>query len=152
MRNGLNKPKPPALYYHRPRGIRVQRHATLLIVIALLPFQAALAADAPDALPAVPAEVEPCLSCHAYQPDSEPMEGPSLWGVVGRRIASVEGYDYSPALKGVDGTWDRATLDRFLSNTKAFAPGLRMTLGGVRDPADRAVVLDFLERLGPGTL
>jgi cytochrome c len=132
--------------------MRVKAHATPLIVLAVLQFQPALAADAPDAQPEVPAAFEPCLSCHAYQPDSEPMEGPSLWGVVGRRIASAEGYDYSAALKGVEGTWDRATLDRFLANTKAFAPGLRMTLGGVRDPADRAVVLDFLERLGPDSL
>jgi cytochrome c len=131
--------------------MRVKAHTTLLIVLAVLQFQAALSADAPDAGPEVPAAVEPCLSCHAYQPDSEPMEGPSLWGVVGRRIASAEGYDYSAALKGIDGTWDRATLDRFLTNTKAFAPGTRMSLGGVRDPADRAVVLDFLERLGTNT-
>lgn len=129
----------------------MKAHTTLLIVLAVLQFQSALAADAPDAQAEVPAAFEPCLSCHAYQPDSDSMEGPSLWGVVGRRIASVEGYDYSAALKAIDGTWDRATLDRFLANTKAFAPGLRMTLGGVRDPADRAVVLDFLERLGPGT-
>lgn len=129
----------------------MKAHTTLLIVLAALQFQAALAADAPDAQPEVPAAFEPCLSCHAYQPDSEQMEGPSLWGVVGRKIASAEGYEYSAALKAIDGTWDRATLDRFLANTKAFAPGSGMTFGGVRDPADRAIVLDFLERLGPGT-
>lgn len=123
----------------------------LLIGLAMLPLQAAPAADAPAAQAEVPAAFEPCLSCHAYQPDSEPMEGPSLWGVVGRRIASAEGYDYSAALQRVDGTWDRATLDRFLANTKAFAPGTNMTLGGVRDPAARAAVLDFLQTLGPDT-
>jgi cytochrome c len=132
--------------------MRVKAHTPLLIVLAVLQCQAALAADAPDAQPKIPAAFEPCLSCHAYQPDSEPLEGPSLWGVVGRRIASAEGYDYSAALKAVDGTWDRATLDRFLSNTKAFAPGSGMTFGGVRNPADRAIVLDFLERLGPDNL
>ena len=78
------------------------------------------------------------------------MDGPSLWGVMGRKIASVEGYEYSTALKGLGGTWDRATLDRFIKNPKAMAPGARMTLGGVRDAADRAAILDFLELLGPG--
>ena len=96
-----------------------------------------------------PEAFEACASCHAYQPGSEPLDGPSLWGVVGRRIASVEGYEYSTALKGIGGVWDRATLDRFLANPKAFAPGARMTFGGVRDAADRAAVLDYLEHLGP---
>jgi cytochrome c len=97
-----------------------------------------------------PEAFESCASCHAYQPESEPLDGPSLWGVVGRRIASAEGYEYSTALKGIDGVWDRATLDRFLTNPRVFAPGLRMTFGGVRDAADRAAVLDYLEQLGPG--
>ena len=130
----------------------MKAHSTRLIFLAVLQCQAALAADAPDVQLQIPAAFEPCLSCHAYQPDGEPLEGPSLWGVVGRRIASAEGYDYSAALKAIDGTWDRATLDRFLSNPKVFAPRSSMTFGGVRDPADRTIVLDFLERLGPDTL
>ncbi|HET7202752.1 MAG TPA: hypothetical protein VFI92_05240 [Steroidobacteraceae bacterium] len=97
-----------------------------------------------------PEAFEPCVACHAYQPAGEQMDGPTLWGVVGRRIASVEGYEYSRALKGLDGVWDRASLDRFIRNPKAVAPGARMTFGGVRDAADRAAILDFLERLGPG--
>jgi cytochrome c len=97
-----------------------------------------------------PEAFEPCVACHAYQPDGEQMDGPTLWGVTGRKIASVDGYEYSTALKGLGGTWDRATLDRFIKNPKAMAPGARMTFGGVRDAADRAAILDFLELLGPG--
>jgi cytochrome c len=91
-----------------------------------------------------------CTSCHAYAPDEPPLEGPSLWQVAGRRIASLEGFDYSAALRQVEGRWDRATLDRFLTAPQAFAPGTRMKLGGVRSAADRAAVLDFLETLVPG--
>ena len=97
-----------------------------------------------------PEAFEPCVACHAYQPGGEEMDGPTLWGVMGRRIASVEGYEYSTALKGLGGAWDRATLDRFIKSPKAMAPGARMTFGGVRDAADRAAILDFLEQLGPG--
>jgi cytochrome c len=97
-----------------------------------------------------PEAFEPCVACHAYEPDGEQMDGPTLWGVMGRKIASVEGYEYSTALNGLDGAWDRATLDRFIKNPKAMAPGARMTFGGVRDAEDRAAILDFLERLGPG--
>lgn len=96
-----------------------------------------------------PEAFEPCVACHAYQPGEEQLEGPTLWGVMGRRIASVEGYEYSAALTGLRGVWDRATLDRFIRNPKAMAPGARMTFGGVPGAADRKAILDFLEHLGP---
>ena len=95
----------------------------------------------------VPAAAEACLSCHAYQPGEPELEGPTLWGVVGRRIASAPDYEYSDALRSQPGTWDRATLDRFLAGPQAFAPGVNMTSGGVKNAVDRRVVLDFLESL-----
>jgi cytochrome c len=95
----------------------------------------------------VPDAAEECLSCHAYQPGEPELEGPTLWGVVGRRIAGAPDYVYSEALRSQPGTWDRATLDRFLASPQEFAPGVNMTFGGVRNAADRKVVLDFLETL-----
>jgi cytochrome c len=96
-----------------------------------------------------PPTFEACTSCHTYQRDEPMQEGPPLWGVVGRRTASVDGFDYSPALKAFGGSWDRARLDRFLANPKAAVPGTYMKLGGVADAAERAQVLDFLERISP---
>jgi cytochrome c len=96
---------------------------------------------------AVPDAAEECLSCHAYQPGEPELEGPTLWGVMGRRIAGAPDYVYSDALRNQQGTWDRATLDRFLASPQEFAPGVNMTFGGVRNAADREVVLDFLETL-----
>jgi len=95
----------------------------------------------------VPEAAEVCLSCHAFQPGEPELEGPTLWGVVGRRIAGAPDYVYSEALRSQQGTWDRATLDRFLASPQEFAPGVNMTFGGVRSAADRKVVLDFLETL-----
>jgi cytochrome c len=95
----------------------------------------------------VPAAAEVCLSCHAFKPGEPELEGPTLWGVVGRRIASAPDYAYSEALRSQQGTWDRATLDRFLASPQTFAPGVNMTFGGVKNAADRQVVLDFLAKL-----
>ena len=122
-----------------PRGV----YWTLIGVVTLAGAAIADEREFPDAF-------EVCTSCHSYERDEPALVGPPLWGVVGRRIASVEGYDYSPAMKAITGTWDRATLDRFLTNTKAFVPGAKMEMGGVRSAADRAKVIDFLERLRPG--
>jgi len=97
----------------------------------------------------VPDAVEVCLSCHAFQPGEPELEGPTLWGVMGRRIGGAPDYVYSDALRRVEGHWDRAMLDRFLASPQEFAPGVNMTFGGVRNAADRKVVLDFLETLTP---
>ena len=97
----------------------------------------------------VPEPFEACTSCHTYGPDEPLQEAPPLWGIVGRRIASVDDFEYSPALKAVAGSWNRAMLDRFLTNPKAMVPGTAMKLGGVQDAAERAAVLDFLEKISP---
>ncbi len=99
--------------------------------------------------PRVPEAFEPCLACHSYLKDEPLQEAPPLWGIVGRKVASAEGFDYSPALKSLAGTWDRPRLDRFLTNPRAIVPAPQMTMGGIPDPAERAAVLDFLEQLAP---
>jgi cytochrome c len=127
------------------RGRVLRASPVLLAVCGALLAGPARASDEPEA----PEAFEPCLACHSYRKDEPLLEAPPLWGVVGRQVASVEGFDYSPALKSLPGVWDRARLDRFLTNPKAMVPGTQMTLGGLPDPAERAAVLDFLERLTP---
>jgi cytochrome c len=112
-------------------------------------FGTAPVSVADETAPEVPEAFESCISCHAYRPDEPALEGPTLWQVVGRRIASLDSFEYSAGLRKFEGTWDRATLDRFLAAPQAFAPGIQMTFGGLRNAADRAVVLDFLETLVP---
>jgi cytochrome c len=127
------------------RGAAVQAQLALLAIVAALLVDQSRAADEPQ----VPEAFEHCIACHTYQKDEPLQEAPPLWGVVGRKVASVEGFDYSPALKSLAGVWDRARLDQFLTNPKAMVPGTQMKMGGIPDPSERAVVLDFLEQLAP---
>lgn len=127
--------------------MNAQRRRLCTTMCLALATVAGLEALASSAEQDVPDAAEVCLSCHAFQPGEPELEGPTLWGVVGRPIASVPGYAYSEALRSQQGTWDRATLDRFLASPQRFAPGVNMTFGGVRNAADREVVLDFLETL-----
>ena len=111
------------------------------MIVAALLMDASQAAEEQQ----YPAAFEVCTSCHSYQQNEPLLEGPPLWGVVGRRVASVEGYEYSVAMRAIGGSWERARLDQFLTNPKAFAPGTKMDMGGVRKAAERAEVLDLLE-------
>jgi cytochrome c len=63
--------------------------------------------------------------------------------VVGRPVASVPGYSYSPALKRLGGSWTPARLDRWLSGTQKMAPGSKMYLE-IDDPAQRRAIISYL--------
>lgn len=123
--------------------------ALAFIVIAMSPCTARSSSDDHDDDDDldVPEEAYVCLSCHALGHDEPELEGPPLRGVVGRAVASVEGYEYSDALRQKGGVWTRERLDRWIAGPAAVTPGTKMTLGGVRNGADRKVVLDFLETL-----
>ncbi len=68
-------------------------------------------------------------------------------GVVGAPRAHHEGYAYSAALKGKEGDWTYAELDKWLLKPSAYAPGTKMSFAGVADPKVRADVIAYLRSL-----
>ena len=87
-----------------------------------------------------------CAICHSPL-EGKNVIGPSLFGVVGRHSASIEGFSYSPAMKALDKTWDEATLDTYLTNPKAMVPGTKMVFPGLPKDEDRANVIAYLKTL-----
>jgi cytochrome c len=85
-----------------------------------------------------------CKVCHSFQKGGPAIVGPDLYGVVGRKIASVEGFNYTPALKAHQGDWNYSNLDVWLKNPQAFAPGTAMAFPGVPDDKKRAAIIAFL--------
>ncbi|PIP00605.1 c-type cytochrome [Pleomorphomonas carboxyditropha] len=76
-----------------------------------------------------------CAICHAVGPDANAKVGVELNGVVGRPIASVEGFDYSPALQafGAGGkVWDEATLSAYLADPMKFIDKGKMAFVGIK--------------------
>ena len=82
--------------------------------------------------------------CHSFEKGGPAIVGPDLYGVVGRKIASVEGFNYTPALKAHEGDWTYQKLDVWLKNPQAFAPGTMMAFPGVADDKKRAAIIAFL--------
>jgi cytochrome c len=85
-----------------------------------------------------------CASCHNMTPGANAVLAPSLIGVMNRKAASTT-FNYSPALKASNLTWNRATLDRYLTAPTRLVPGTRMVIG-VTDPAQRAAILNYLAK------
>ncbi|MEO0697614.1 MAG: c-type cytochrome [Pseudomonadota bacterium] len=88
-----------------------------------------------------------CSSCHALDPE-ELRYGPHLYGVVGRSIASVEGYSYSDGLLAKDGVWTDRDLRLFLTSPNKFAPGTKKQFR-LRSDADLDSLIAYLNSIGP---
>lgn len=94
---------------------------------------------------------EKCSGCHQSAPISGDRIGPSLSGVVGRRVASLSSYPgYSPALRqleGVWGVWTEERLDVFLRGPGEACPGTAMDYAGDANAAERAAIIGYLATL-----
>jgi cytochrome c len=83
-----------------------------------------------------------CGACHQIATPRNGV-GPNLRGVIGRAAGSVQGFNYSPALKASGITWNAETLETFLSNPPAMVRGTRMTQRfGNAD--ERRSIIEFL--------
>jgi cytochrome c len=88
-----------------------------------------------------------CRTCHSFKANDNRL-GPTLHGVVGRKAGSVEGFAFSPAMKGSGVTWDEATLDKFISDPNQVVSGNKMQpFGGIADASERQKIVNYLKTL-----
>ena len=86
-----------------------------------------------------------CGGCHSVDANRI---GPLHRGVVGRKVASVKDFSYSPALKSLTGVWTPQRLDEWLTNPQALAPGTAMYFM-VDDAGQRAAIIAYLKSVSP---
>ena len=86
-----------------------------------------------------------CRACHGIDEGAAQTLGPSLRGIVGRPVASAEGYGrYSPAMASFGGTWTVERLDRYLHQPVAEVEGTSMVFPGIADAGERADIIAWL--------
>ena len=86
-----------------------------------------------------------CAVCHATAP-GENKVGPSVAGIVGSKSGAVPGFNFSPAMKDADVTWDDANLDKYLANPTGFVHGTKMFVN-LPSETDRQNVIAYLNTL-----
>ena len=111
----------------------------ILLVIAAVP---GLAAD----VEAGKTAFKKCALCHTTEAGKNKI-GPSLFGIVGRKPATLENFNYSEAMKKFDHTWDEGTLDEYLADPRGTVPGTKMIFPGIKDKTERDDVIAYLETL-----
>ena len=88
-----------------------------------------------------------CVACHTLTPDEGNKAGPTLWHIFGRRIATLAGYNFSPALKELDIVWTPETVSKLFEIGPAhYTPGTKMPEQTIGSAEDRKALVDFLQK------
>jgi cytochrome c len=87
-----------------------------------------------------------CATCHTTNLSDPPRQGPSLFGIIGRRVGSTEGFHYSADFAKADFVWDEARLDAWMTNPQAMIPSAVMPYRQSK-PKIRAAIIGYLKEL-----
>lgn len=85
-----------------------------------------------------------CTSCHNAENGGANSTGPNLWNVVGAPAGTHAGFNYSGVMADSGLVWDYETLDGYLERPGRYLSGTAMNFIGLKKPADRAAVIEYL--------
>jgi cytochrome c len=89
-----------------------------------------------------------CRACHGVTAADTNLAGPTLAGIMGRRIASLANYAFSEPLKGMDIVWTPETIAKLLEVGPArYTPGTKMPEQRITDPEERRALVTWLARV-----
>ena len=90
-----------------------------------------------------------CVSCHMVGPKAKNRVGPQLNAIIGREIASIDGYKYSKgmiAYASEQKVWTEENLAAYLAAPRKVVKGTRMSFAGLRKETDRDNVIAYLKQ------
>jgi len=85
-----------------------------------------------------------CRACHSLKAGEPHKIGPNLFKLIGSKVGSKEGYNYSDALLKTDIFWTLENLDFWLEKPYEIAPGNKMVFSGIRNEKDRKDLIAYI--------
>jgi cytochrome c len=113
---------------------------TLQVAVAQMPLPSAKPPDGQTLFK------QQCAVCHTTNLTDPARQGPSLFGIVGRRAGTAEGFHYSAGFANVDFVWDDGRLDTWITNPQEMIPGAVMAYRQAK-PEIRAAIIAYLKEL-----
>ncbi|MBB4102100.1 c-type cytochrome [Allorhizobium borbori] len=118
-----------------------------MLVLLALAASATAAHAGGDATKGAAVFKKNCSACHtATEPKNK--VGPYLGTVIGRPVATYEGFRYSKAMTefGADGkVWDEARLAEYLPKPKDLVKGTTMAFAGLKTPDEVTDLIAYLK-------
>jgi len=91
-----------------------------------------------------------CKSCHTFDQGGKNKSGPNLFGIMGKKAGTVEGYKYGSYLKGADFTWNEENMKAWIADSKGVAKtaGAKTKMGKQKISGEKAdKLIAFLNSL-----
>ena len=85
-----------------------------------------------------------CRACHSLKPNETNRIVPSLYGIINQQAGSIEGYEYSEALKQSNVYWNLDNLDQWIEKPYEMIPGNKMVFSGMRKKQDRNDLIAYI--------
>ena len=73
-----------------------------------------------------------CSACHSINKGGKNKIGPALYNVIGRKIASIDDYNYSKAMAAYDKNWTFEEMNGYLKKPQTYIKGTKMAFAGLR--------------------
>ncbi len=117
--------------------------AASLLAVGLLSSQAFAAGDAAKGKTVFAR----CAVCHNAEKDGGNGVGPNLFGIEGRKSATVDGFSYSGPMKAANLTWTDDNLAKWAAGPAKMVPGTKMAFGGIAQKTQIADLVAYLDTL-----
>ncbi len=89
-----------------------------------------------------------CRACHTINQGGRTTVGPNLFGIVGRRAGSIEGFRYSAPMRAKHDesfAWTEENLRGYIRNPKNVVPGGSMSYAGLRNEQQLNDLMAYLQ-------
>ncbi|MDB4235643.1 c-type cytochrome [bacterium] len=122
------------------------RILSVVSLICLLSAQSAIAGDIEKGAKAF----KKCASCHSIEAGGKKKNGPNLYDVFNRGIATSEGFKYSKKLitfANDNPQWTPELMNSWLENSQKLVKGSKMRVK-VKKDSDRDNLIVYLQSMG----